>query len=496
MRQRTKNQFSTLVLILVLLFLTIGYAYLSANLKINGTSSIKNATWDIHFDNVQVTEGSVEAETPVIDTTKTTVSYDVTLNKPGDFYEFTVDAVNAGTIDAMIESITSTINDESIDNLPSYMIYQVIYGDNRIIENNHLIRAGETETYKIRIEYKKDISASDLPTTNEEYSFTFTLNKVQANSNAFERKKYLDVEDLKALAVPSGEGLSLSTYEENRYIYRGANPDNYIQLGEDMYRIIAIESDNTVKVVKKESIGQIVYDIGNNEVEGLTRARLSSTESGYCSSIVGGIYLGCNAWGSNTTTLDESGNPVTTIGIAKSLPDNEAYLNVYLNGGTYSTLSKEGWYNTLPNDVRNIIVNHIFNVGYFSIFSTDLSSSINSQKEYQWNGKVALITPIDFVLANSNVEQCGTPKESSRLSSNIETCKQTNWISTEEYSVLLSGYGNGSSGQIVNTNGNGCLTNGSALAALSVKPSFFLTSSLKLTGEGTETNPYKLYQAG
>lgn len=97
------------VIVLFLLF-GIGYAYLSCNLTINGTSSINNATWDIHFENISVTSGSVSANTPVIDTNKTTVTYDVTLTNPGDFYEFTVDVVNEGSIDGMIDSISSKLN--------------------------------------------------------------------------------------------------------------------------------------------------------------------------------------------------------------------------------------------------------------------------------------------------------------------------------------------------------------------------------------------------
>ena len=111
------NKFNRNLLIVVgviVLFLTVGYALLSANLSINGTSIINNSNWDIHLENVQVTSGSVAADEPEIDSDGVTVTYDVTLSKPGDFYEFTVDAVNGGSIDAMIDTIVSTLNNTNI----------------------------------------------------------------------------------------------------------------------------------------------------------------------------------------------------------------------------------------------------------------------------------------------------------------------------------------------------------------------------------------------
>ena len=119
----------TIITILVILLLTIsmGYAALSTTLSINGSSRINNATWNVFWSNVQVKSGSVTASTPTIDSSKTTVTYDVTLNNPGDFYEFTVDANNTGSIDAMIDTVTSKLNGSAITTLPNYLYYYVSY---------------------------------------------------------------------------------------------------------------------------------------------------------------------------------------------------------------------------------------------------------------------------------------------------------------------------------------------------------------------------------
>ena len=172
------------VLIIILLTLSLGYALLTTNLNIVGTTVVKDNKWDIYFNNVQVSSGSVTASTPVIDTAKTTVSYSVTLNLPGDYFEFTVDAKNAGTIDGMISAVSSKLNGTEITTLPNYLEYSVTYSDGIAIQNNHLLEAGKTETYKVRVGYKKDITKDDLPSTEQTLNLTFSVTYVQADENA------------------------------------------------------------------------------------------------------------------------------------------------------------------------------------------------------------------------------------------------------------------------------------------------------------------------
>ena len=172
------------VLVILLLSISLGYALLTTNLNIVGTTVVKDNKWDIYFDNVQVKSGSVTVSTPAIDTAKTTVSYSVTLNLPGDYFEFTVDAKNAGTIDGMISAVSSKLNGTEITTLPNYLEYSVTYSDGIVIQNNHLLEAGKTETYKVRVGYKKDISATDLPSTEQTLNLTFSVTYVQADENA------------------------------------------------------------------------------------------------------------------------------------------------------------------------------------------------------------------------------------------------------------------------------------------------------------------------
>ena len=181
---RRKQQSIISIVLDLIILLIIGYAILQSNLNINGTASINNPTWNIHWANVQVTNGSVSASVPTIDSAQTTVTYSVVLNLPGDYYEFTVDAVNSGTIDGMIDSITSKLNGTTITNLPDYLNYTVSYFDGMPLQTNQLLAAGTTEKYRVRIEYRTDIELNQIPATNQNLTLQFTVKYKQSDSNA------------------------------------------------------------------------------------------------------------------------------------------------------------------------------------------------------------------------------------------------------------------------------------------------------------------------
>ena len=184
---KNKRKLNYMILIIMILVVSIGYAILSSNLNIVGSSQISAPTWDIHWENVQVKTGSVSAQTPTIDTNKTTVNYTVTFTIPGEYYEFTVDAVNAGTIDGMVSVVSNKLNGTEITTLPNYLEYKVSYDDGIDIAPNHLLASSTSEKYKVHVGYKKDINVSDIPATPQTLNFLFSVTYVQADANATEK---------------------------------------------------------------------------------------------------------------------------------------------------------------------------------------------------------------------------------------------------------------------------------------------------------------------
>ena len=187
------------IFFILICLVAIGYAAIVSNITIAGTAKIKTNNFDVHFENVTVTTGSVEINTTAGDsaatiepTNRTRIDYSVTLEKPGDFYEFTVKVVNGGTIDTMISSVTSKMNNVVINNnLPNYLEYSVAYEDGIEIEPNHELNATQVETYRVRVAYRTDINPSDLPTTPSTLNFNFSVNYIQKNSNALVRANYI-----------------------------------------------------------------------------------------------------------------------------------------------------------------------------------------------------------------------------------------------------------------------------------------------------------------
>ena len=191
---RNKKMNSIITLVLLLLGVSLGYALLSSNLNISGTTGLSNNTWNIHWSNLVVTNGSVtgtQVTTPaIIKTGDTEVEYSITLSTPGDFYEFTVDAVNEGSIDAMIESFSNQAfesNGTTEKTLPSYLDYSVTYSDGIALAQKQKLDANTTEKIKVRVEFKKDIEASELPTTADTIVFKFNVTYVQADNTAIDK---------------------------------------------------------------------------------------------------------------------------------------------------------------------------------------------------------------------------------------------------------------------------------------------------------------------
>lgn len=174
------NQKSTLIIaiaILLVVAISIGYAALTSTLNINGTAGISKVTWDVHFETIAVTSGSVTATTPPTITGTTTVSYALTLPTPGSFYEFTVNVKNAGSLPAKLASTPTMSGVSTAQDV--YTNYTVKYSDGSTPAANNTLAAGASKTLKIRVEYDKNITNSQLPTAAQSLTLTYSMNYIQ-----------------------------------------------------------------------------------------------------------------------------------------------------------------------------------------------------------------------------------------------------------------------------------------------------------------------------
>ena len=328
-------------------------------------------------------------------------------------------------------------------------------------------------------------------------------------------------------SVTSGCGVYADSVESGRYIYRGGSSctsgavNNYICLdtnssgscaSNDLYRIIAIEADGTLKVIKNINIGSSkVWDPGySSSVSGVTNSssingtRYMSSSSAYCYASSTSSYYGCNAWGSSTSTYASDGTThVTTItmsGTEYTLPTYDAYLNVYLNGGKYLKTSSSGnsstyqtitgWIESQNATIQNNIVEYLYNVGP-SLYTT-ISSDVSHEAAYKWKGKIALINGSDYVRASTN-SACTSTMEYYNSSSCYNNSSTHNWLSSStSYKTLLVSTGS-SHNTVVDVRSNGALLGYNAYNASYIRPVFHLSSSITLTGSGTnDANVYRI----
>ena len=147
--------------------------------------------------------------------------------------------------------------------------------------------------------------------------------------------------------VSSGVGLYKDEYEENRYLYKGKSTNNYITFNNETagWKILSIEPDNTIKIIKLDNIGKKAWDSNNN-----------------------------NTWES-------------------------ASLNTYLNGTYLKSLSEEA---------QNQIIVGIFNAGEIKYNNDDLAAQIDDENSIKWTGKIALPTSSEYIRSNSDKSKCGT----------------------------------------------------------------------------------------
>ena len=191
-RNNKKRNFYTILLIIIAV-LVVGYATLSSVLNLfGGLTIVGGNSFNVNWNHVVVNEDSTGVATtpPTITNnangTSKQVDFAVKLNKPGDFYEFNVDAVNSGTIDAMIGSMDYDKLDANGDPVEAeFLNCTVSYADDIQLSSGQLLRAGDTITYKVRVEFSTDVSGDELPEGETAFRFEFGVTYVQADDTAY-----------------------------------------------------------------------------------------------------------------------------------------------------------------------------------------------------------------------------------------------------------------------------------------------------------------------
>ena len=213
-KQRKIKVLAIAALIITILGLTVAFAALSQTLTINGAATLDAAKWGIKFENLSDGKTSGDAiinDTAVIaDDLVTINNIDVSLSTPGDSITYTVDLVNEGTINAEIYSIeTPTLTEEQ----ERYLNFIVTYDDGQEVKQGDILEQSSRKNITIKIEFKKDITESDLPKEAQEISLSYGLTFVQTDKTS-STQPGTPSEDVKAMFNWEGDTVitSLTDY--------------------------------------------------------------------------------------------------------------------------------------------------------------------------------------------------------------------------------------------------------------------------------------------
>ncbi len=172
------------VLAFAILFMSVGFATYSSTLNIEGNVSVAASKWSVHFvDNSYVeSSGSKAATSHTL--SNTALQYAVTLDKPGDFYECTLNVINDGTFDATLTGITLS----SLTAAQSkYLTYKITYDGVEYSATNSSLSlslphatGSNTKVVKVRVDYVQPANSADLPATAVDVTLTASLDYEQA----------------------------------------------------------------------------------------------------------------------------------------------------------------------------------------------------------------------------------------------------------------------------------------------------------------------------
>lgn len=146
---------------------TTVYAYNGGLVKTNNKE-----VFNINFQNVKNQKGNGK----VYLEKNTDLTFDCDLKVPGDYFEFTVDMVNNSNKDAKVEDINIT---KLTKEQERFLIYTVTYENGEKIKEEDILKSKDKKVLKVRVEFKYDITAEDLPKEKQNIDLAFDINMVE-----------------------------------------------------------------------------------------------------------------------------------------------------------------------------------------------------------------------------------------------------------------------------------------------------------------------------
>ena len=399
---------------------------------------------------------------------------------------------STGTLLTSATTYTDTYNLANVKNRKNS--YQVATGGLKgATEENG---TGGSKTYNL-------ILWLDEATGNDAMNKTFeaSINIVSAGTEY----KPTAVEKITELASKDTTNLATDDYGNTRYI--GSNPNNYVSIDGDIWRIIGVMKDiddgagnksDRIKLIRSESIGDYSWDTSELSINGgmgvneWSQADLMKLlNQGYESETIGGSLY----WNSGSGTCYASADNETTscnftsTGIKDKL--KTLISDAVWNTGSDGTSSSNGLTKQFYTYERSE------NTG--KICSSDEEFCTDTvERTTTWIGKVGLMYPSDYGYATSGGSTtdrttCLNTYLNDWSSNSVSDCKNNDWLlSSSQWTLSPVGHHSLASDVFYVLSG-GDVSNVGAYDINAVLPVVYLSSNVKISGgEGTSKSPYQL----
>ena len=291
--------------------------------------------------------------------------------------------------------------------------------------------------------------------------------------------------------------------------YIGADPNNYVSIDGDIWRIIGTMKDvddgtgnkeDRVKLIRASSIGSYSWDTSESSVNGgygvneWSQADLMKLlNPGYESESVGGSLY----WNNQSGTCYYSNNNGTTscnftsTGIKDKL----------------KTLISDAVWNTGANDCKTYTYSNIITSKFYELERSSNTGKICSSGTYcndtvarttTWTGKVGLMYPSDYGYATSGGDTtdratCLNTYLYNWSDSSVSDCKNNDWLLSSTQWTLSPGADPSNADIAFRVSSGGGVNTNLAYSTYGFRPVVYLTSNVGVqSGDGSRGNPFIL----
>ena len=295
-----------------------------------------------------------------------------------------------------------------------------------------------------------------------------------------------------------GEGLKIDNTSDANIRYYGSDPNNYVRFNNELWRIIGVFGNN-VKLIRKDSLGSLLWDSSESSVNGgygvneWSQADLQ-------------VYLNKMYYGGDTTVTcyGDSNNTTTTC------PTNT------IDETSKALIDNHIWNTGAPNynELYNSTTKTLDTVEFYKAERGTVNGKICSSGSYcndtvtrttEWTGYIGLPYVTDWAYASGeNICETNMNKGYYAGASSPDeafanaVCKNNNWMNYgstyNDTTWFMSPRANpNNASHVWFVYGAGAAEYGSAARSRAVAPSIYLKSNALIeSGNGTSSNPYIL----